>query len=588
MMATFAELFADAFRPFNTDGVPASGTYKPEKSRISAIGAALDAAISSAVQGMVTYATVSDLPISPTPSDGTQARVFDDPTETNNVVWKYTDGAWAIDDAFYSGLSVVVQPLVDQAEAASTAAQNAASPIRPGLADPARSIYDSRDNAIGAGLGTDGVISDLDDDWSVTDWLPVRPNGKMKLSQAQTYPGAGFGVVFFNSSRQFVSAVEGNITAGELFDVPSAAVYARFTIETARAPGMVVTDADYSGMFSPADGQVLNNAREAADIVRSALSSFGTNIASLSSIVPGALSADLGSLDFSGSFITATIAIDPSVPLRFGAQTGLSDGYGPTFTDAIGVRIWARREVTADGDIIQPPPQAAFVRVPLSASLAADFTLRMWGTVPPWASVNPWSGRQAAIMGDSITANYNWFGDICALFDMTLKTRAAKAGRIMASALLAADDVTPLDADDFTGVSLTWLFLGTNQDADTPIGTLADNSAVATFAGQTRKAIESVMTWNPSQRFVVSSLLHRADQDAKVQQAREMLEALASEYALPFFDARKLAGISPFNQATMIPDGLHPGSSVDNIGYSRGLIPAARGFIQALAPIAAA
>lgn len=132
-MGTFGDKFGEAFRNYNTDGVPASGDYEPEKAVIRSIGPALDDAFNAAISGIATYATVADLPISPAPAPGTQARVYDDPTATNNVVWKYLDGAWAIDDEFYSGLASVVQPLVDEANDATADAQGYAAAAQANL-----------------------------------------------------------------------------------------------------------------------------------------------------------------------------------------------------------------------------------------------------------------------------------------------------------------------------------------------------------------------------------------------------------------------------------------------------------------------
>lgn len=128
-MGTFGDKFGEAWRNYNTDGVPASGDYEPEKALIRGIGPALDASFATLVMGMQSYATVADLPTSPAPSPGTQARVFDDPTDTNNVVWKYVDGAWSIDSDFYSALATIVQPLVDEAEGWAEAAAASAAGI---------------------------------------------------------------------------------------------------------------------------------------------------------------------------------------------------------------------------------------------------------------------------------------------------------------------------------------------------------------------------------------------------------------------------------------------------------------------------
>ena len=127
-MGTFKEKFGEAFRSYQTDGVPASGPYKPEKSVIQAIGSTLDTKLSALALGMEAVATVADLPHSPIPDDGTQARVFDDPTPANNTYWIVKDGAWVIDADLIAENVAVVQPLVDEAQAW------AESPTAPGEA----------------------------------------------------------------------------------------------------------------------------------------------------------------------------------------------------------------------------------------------------------------------------------------------------------------------------------------------------------------------------------------------------------------------------------------------------------------------
>jgi len=103
-MGTFTDKFGEAWRDFNTDGVPASGAYEPEKSIIRGVGPALDTALAGAVTGIAQYATAADLPTSPAPAAGTQARVYDDATPANNTYWIYDSGAWAIDADFAANL----------------------------------------------------------------------------------------------------------------------------------------------------------------------------------------------------------------------------------------------------------------------------------------------------------------------------------------------------------------------------------------------------------------------------------------------------------------------------------------------------
>lgn len=103
-MGTFGDKFGEAWRDYNTDGVPASGAYEPEKSLIRGIGTSLDTSLASLAIGITSYATVSALPTSPVPANGTQARVFADPTPSNNTFWIVQSGAWAIDTGLVTAL----------------------------------------------------------------------------------------------------------------------------------------------------------------------------------------------------------------------------------------------------------------------------------------------------------------------------------------------------------------------------------------------------------------------------------------------------------------------------------------------------
>lgn len=149
----FKDLFGSAWRYFVTDGVPASGPWKPSKAEITAIGAALDVAIASAIQGMAAYSTKTALLASPAPANGTQARVYADSTSTNNGVYVY-NGSWVIDTGFYNQLSTIIQPLVDQANAAASAAATSASALAK-LPKP----YPSNGNFAGGVVGSSASIT---------------------------------------------------------------------------------------------------------------------------------------------------------------------------------------------------------------------------------------------------------------------------------------------------------------------------------------------------------------------------------------------------------------------------------------------
>lgn len=58
-MALFTKLFAEIFRDYATDGVPASGANKPVKSDIRQWGAEAEAALDAAQTAAITAATAA-------------------------------------------------------------------------------------------------------------------------------------------------------------------------------------------------------------------------------------------------------------------------------------------------------------------------------------------------------------------------------------------------------------------------------------------------------------------------------------------------------------------------------------------------
>lgn len=129
-MGVIADGFASAFRDFVAAGIPASGPYNPSKSEIRALGVKVEQAIGGAASGLKFYATKAALTADTTKPLGTLAYVFADPTPANNTVYHYEAGGWVVDTAFYEGIAVVVQPLVDQAVAAAASAQSIASALK--------------------------------------------------------------------------------------------------------------------------------------------------------------------------------------------------------------------------------------------------------------------------------------------------------------------------------------------------------------------------------------------------------------------------------------------------------------------------
>src|SRR5690606_6765429 len=127
--------------------------------------------------------------------------------------------------------------------------------------------------------------------YALTDWLPVRPGGKIRVSRTVNYGGPNYGMVFFNSGKQVVGYVEGNIPAGTVFNVPATAVWARYTISTSTAANLIVTDCDTTTTPPPAY-VAFARAGETARRVAGGLARYGESIYSSVGMTVGALNAN--------------------------------------------------------------------------------------------------------------------------------------------------------------------------------------------------------------------------------------------------------------------------------------------------------
>jgi len=104
-MGIVADGFKQTFRDYNTDGVPASGAHEVEKSEARQLGTTIEQLVGLLEIGIPSYATAAALPTSPVPAAGSMARVYADPTPSNNVFWVY-NGGWAIDEDLMTAITV--------------------------------------------------------------------------------------------------------------------------------------------------------------------------------------------------------------------------------------------------------------------------------------------------------------------------------------------------------------------------------------------------------------------------------------------------------------------------------------------------
>ncbi|TCM21469.1 carbohydrate esterase-like sialic acid-specific acetylesterase [Novosphingobium sp. PhB165] len=133
-MGDITDRWNSAWRDFTTDGVPATGANEPAKGEIRPIGKLIENAINTAMAGITTVANIAarDAFFAIPANQGKLVYVNNNngsATDPLNGVYEYVAGTARIALGFYNGLAAVVQPLVDEAEAARDVAVAAAASL---------------------------------------------------------------------------------------------------------------------------------------------------------------------------------------------------------------------------------------------------------------------------------------------------------------------------------------------------------------------------------------------------------------------------------------------------------------------------
>lgn len=114
-------------------GNPPTPDFKPDRALLlAAFGELITLVESYGVaidNGMKLYVSKAEMDADTLQPDGTQGRIYTGP---DAGIYLSIGGVWSIDTAYYAGIADVVQPLVDEAEAAATAAEAAAATIAAG------------------------------------------------------------------------------------------------------------------------------------------------------------------------------------------------------------------------------------------------------------------------------------------------------------------------------------------------------------------------------------------------------------------------------------------------------------------------
>lgn len=135
-MAAIKDQANSVYRDFVTDGVPASGPNDPDKADIRGLFSVIDLAVAAAQAGIKPVATLADRDTFYATEANRDKLVYvnnnnGSDTDAANGVYEYVNGAPRIAKSFYAGVAAIVQPLVDEAEAAADRAEASAASLKP-------------------------------------------------------------------------------------------------------------------------------------------------------------------------------------------------------------------------------------------------------------------------------------------------------------------------------------------------------------------------------------------------------------------------------------------------------------------------
>lgn len=209
-----------AFRDFSIDGVASSGRHEPVKSEIRrALGSLLATTLSSIGAGILRYETKAAMDADNDQADGQLAYVWGDATAANNKVYQNDSDTWVEAAWYFTAVAGVVQPLVDDAEAARDMAVSLLQPF----------------TMLEQAMREDGVILYTSAVTNTTTW-----------GIAAEFGGVGFSIngtdLVDGNPDLTIGSVKGYIQVGTGTTYVVAKLYRRLVAQASSYPGAAASD----------------------------------------------------------------------------------------------------------------------------------------------------------------------------------------------------------------------------------------------------------------------------------------------------------------------------------------------------------
>jgi lysophospholipase L1-like esterase len=432
---------------------------------------------------------------------------------------------------------------------------------------------------------TDGSV-DAQANWYCSDYMPVQAGGSIYVTPGNA-ASSSYGISWYDVDRNWISGTAGPTTAGA-YSVPAGATYARINNSSGfKSRQMVVPGSSAPASYRSFPTGDLNTIALQDHTLIEAFNG-PQNLYDNTNVTAGALRV-VGTLD---TGLTGWVT-SHFIPVTPGGS--ITNNYSLSGTSTYGFVYYGLDKTTIIGTLPLPltagtfavPTGAYYVRITMSSGFR-DYAMLYRGTTVPTVFVpNPnsdwgyrakrWLGADFGIIGDSITASDFWQADVCKYLGATLALNDGVNGRQMAGAF---SDAVETNSTTVAALDVLGVFLGTNDFGNSrPLGSLSDAAGAATFVGDTRTVIETILGWHPTIRLFFMTPLHRLTantpnaQGLKLVDYADMLLDVCGDYGVPVLDLYRTSGMNAVNATanTVSNDGLHPTSTMAPVWIGKPL-----------------
>lgn len=184
------------------------------------------------------------------------------------------------------------------------------------------------------------------------------------------------------------------------------------------------------------------------------------------------------------------------------------------------------------------------------------------------AYVRPWQGRNAALLGDSITQLYagTWTPTLIAATGLTVAQNFGVNGQVLRT---MADSLT---AGNMAGVDLALVGTGVNDwhHGSAVAGSPSDSAAMNSIYGAVRNIVEKIHAANPAALpvfwgpFNTGKYLTGPNYNAvnpnglTISIVSEAMLDACRRLGVPMYDTQSRSGVNDMNLTTYLPDNIHP------------------------------